>query len=107
MLQFEVVKIEVLLPEEYIGSLRNELNKIGVLTIGDYDNVISYSIVKGNWRPLEGANPFYGIVGEISEGTECKLEFRCLYSKYEEAVNIIKRVHPYEEPVINVLPLLN
>jgi len=51
----------VLLPEEYIEMLRNELNDIGVLTVGNYNNVVSYSVVKGYWRPLE---PFIMVLKE-------------------------------------------
>lgn len=101
------VKVEVLLPEEYIEKLRNKLNNIGVLTVGNYDNVISYSIVKGYWRPLEKAKPFNGSKGEISFGTECKMEFRCLIKNMKEVKEEIKNVHPYEEPVINFIPILS
>jgi hypothetical protein len=106
-MDFKFVKVEVLIPEEYIEKLRNNLNDIGVLTVGKYDNVVSYSLVKGYWRPLEDSKPFKGTVGEVSFGTECKMEFRCLYKNIEEVKEIIKSVHPYEEPIINVLPLLN
>ncbi|WP_088036866.1 cytochrome C biogenesis protein [Evansella clarkii] len=101
------VKVEILLPEEYLETLRNKLNDIGILTVGKYDNVVSYSVVKGYWRPLEEAMPFKGSVGETSFGTECKMEFSCLYKDIEEVKSIIKSVHPYEEPVINIFPLLN
>jgi len=95
------------LPEEYIEQLKNELNNLGVLTVGNYDHVVSYTVTKGNWRPLEKAAPFAGEIGKISFGTECKLEFRCLYSKIEEVKNVINGIHPYEEPFINIFPLLN
>lgn len=106
-MEFEFVKIEVLLPEEYIEKIRNKLNEIGVLTVGNYDNVISYSVVKGYWRPLEQATPFNGTRGEISFGTECKMEFRCLKKNIEEVKKSIKSNHPYEEPIINVIPILS
>ncbi|PEA54731.1 cytochrome C biogenesis protein [Bacillus pseudomycoides] len=105
-MKFTFAKVEVLLPEEYIETLRNKLNEIGILTVGKYDHVISYSFVQGSWRPLEEAKPFHGTTGEICFGTECKMEFRCLYEKIEEVLRIIKSIHPYEEPVIHVLPLL-
>ncbi len=106
-MNLKYVKVEVLLPEEYIVELRNRLNEIGVLTIGNYDHVVSYSYVKGYWRPLKESKPVNGTVGEISFGSECKMEFKCLYEKIEDVKNIIKSIHPYEEPVIYVLPLLN
>ncbi|GEL77426.1 divalent cation tolerance protein CutA [Tenuibacillus multivorans] len=106
-MEFVFVKGEVLLPEEYIEKLRNKLNDIGILTVGDYDNVVSYSVVKGYWRPFGEANPFKGTKGEISYGTECKMEFRCLMKRIEEVKRLIKNVHPYEEPIINVIPILS
>ncbi|SEP79211.1 Nif3-like dinuclear metal center hexameric protein [Piscibacillus halophilus] len=106
-MNFNYVKIEVLVPEEYIEKLRNNLNDQGFLKVGNYDHVISFTEVKGYWRPLENSNPYNGDIGDISFGTECKMEFKCLYENMEQAKQIIKSVHPYEEPVINILPLLN
>ena len=38
LMNFTLVKIETFIPEEYVNSLREELNKIGALTIdGIYD----------------------------------------------------------------------
>ncbi|MDQ0159599.1 cytochrome C biogenesis protein [Alkalibacillus salilacus] len=106
-MEYTYVKVEVLLPEDNIIKMRDSLNKMGVLTIGNYDNVISYSHVKGFWRPLTGAAPFDGSVNQISFGAECKMEFRCSYEDIKEVKNTIRQVHPYEEPVINVLPLID
>ncbi|MCO7126489.1 cytochrome C biogenesis protein [Sporolactobacillus shoreicorticis] len=99
-------KIEVLIPERYIASLRNRLNEAGILTVGKYDNVISYSEVKGYWRTLEGSDPYDGEAGTLSEGTECKMEFRCRLQQIDAALMIIKAIHPYEEPIVNIIPLL-
>ncbi|BAB06312.1 YqfO family protein [Halalkalibacterium halodurans] len=104
---FTFVKIEVLIPEEYIENLRDELNHLGILTVVDYDHVVSFASVKGYWRPIQKANPFQGERGKISFGTECKMEFRCSYSKINEVKSLIHSIHPYEEPIINVIPLLN
>jgi hypothetical protein len=106
-MDIKVVKVEVLLPEEFIEVVRNALNEIGALTVGNYDHVVSYTVTKGYWRPLEKAVPYEGEKDEISFGTECKLEFRCLYQKIESVISVIRRIHPYEEPIINVFPLLN
>ncbi|WP_107840442.1 cytochrome C biogenesis protein [Metasolibacillus meyeri] len=101
------VKIEVLLPEEYIEPIRNELNQLGVLTVGHYDHVVSYTVTKGYWRPLETATPYNGGKGEISFGMECKMEFRCNQMKIKKVLETVKSIHPYEEPIINIIPLLN
>ena len=107
-MDFKLVKIEVYIPEENIKELRTELNKIGALTIdGKYDNCMSAYPVRGSWRPLEGSNPFHGEVGEICEAEEFKVEFNCRKEIIKEAIEVIKKVHPYEVPVINVLPQFN
>lgn len=106
-MEFKEVKIEIFVPEEYITKLRDELNKANALKIGDYDNVISITKVKGYWRPLEGSNPFNGEVGQICKGEECKVELRCKREYVKNAIKVIKEIHPYEEPVINIIPIIN
>ena len=62
---------------------------------------------RGSWRPLPGSSPFNGKNGEICFGTEMKMEVRCPVEIVETAVKEVKKIHPYEEPVINVIPLLD
>jgi len=106
-LHITFVKVEVFIPEQYIETLRNSLNDLGVLQVGNYDHVVSYTMTKGYWRPLQASNPYNGVKDEISYGSECKLEFRCPYKKIEEVMKIIKTIHPYEEPMIYIIPLLD
>lgn len=107
-MEIDFLKIETFIPEEYLEELRKSLNSIGALTIGgNYDNCISVSKVIGFWRPLEGADPFIGAVGKICKEEECKVEFCCSREVVKKAVDTIKKVHPYEVPVINVIPILN
>ncbi|HHU90400.1 MAG TPA: cytochrome C biogenesis protein [Clostridiaceae bacterium] len=102
-----MVKIECYIPEEYLAQLRDALNEIGALTVdGNYDYCMAVSKVKGSWRPLTGANPYMGDMGEICEAEEAKIEFTCKKELYITAVETIKRLHPYEKPVINVIPLI-
>ncbi|REJ07955.1 cytochrome C biogenesis protein [Halobacillus trueperi] len=105
-MNFSYVKFEVLLPEEYIVPLRDQLNKNRVLTVGEYDHVVSYTETKGYWRPLESSDPYSGEKNKVAFGLECKMEFKSPYKRIEEIRNIIKSIHPYEEPVINVVPLI-
>ena len=66
---------------------------------------MSYSPVTGCWRPLEGSSPFIGKCGSISTEPELKAEVTCRTGRLKETLAAIKKVHPYEEPVINVIPL--
>ncbi|SEH46881.1 hypothetical protein SAMN05192559_101619 [Halobacillus karajensis] len=105
-MNFSYVKFEVLIPEEYIVPLRDQLNKKKVLTVGEYDHVVSYTETKGYWRPLEASEPYAGEKNKVAFGSECKMEFKSSYKRIEEIIDLIKINHPYEEPVINVVPLI-
>ncbi|WBW97343.1 cytochrome C biogenesis protein [Oceanirhabdus sp. W0125-5] len=104
---YKWVKIEIYVPEDKLQDIRNALNKGGAGKIGDYDNCLSMYEVRGYWRPLEGADPFEGEVGKVCEGRELKIEARCYIDNVKTTIDEILKVHPYEEPVINIIPLIN
>ena len=100
------LKLEIYIPVTHFGQLQEVLRTAGAGVVGNYDSVLSYSPVKGTWRPLAGANPYDGTIGELQEGDEYKVEVRCDAEKLTQTLAAIREVHPYEEPLINVIPLL-
>lgn len=105
MAEFKYCKLEIFIPETHLGVLQKALQSVDAGHIGNYDCCLSYSPVTGCWRPLEGTSPYLGSTGEISAEPELKVEVACLTERVNETVDAVKRVHPYEEPVINVIPL--
>ena len=106
-MDFAVFKIEVYLPEASIEALREAIHAAGACRVGNYDHCVSITSVRGYWRPLESATPYCGDIGRICEGTECKVEFQCPAEHLAGTLAAIRRVHPYEEPLINIIPLWN
>jgi hypothetical protein len=107
MEDFTDVKLEIFVPPEYALRIRDELANIGVGRIGDYDHCMAVYLVQGYFRPLPGANPFDGEIGRIQETTEVKVEVNCKRELVNEAIQVIRRIHPYEEPLVNIIPLAN
>ena len=101
------VKLEIFVPQDHALKIIDELAEIGVGVIGNYDHCMALIPVRGFFRPIEGANPFEGEVGKISEVAEYKLEVNCKRELVNDAINVIRSVHPYEEPLINIIPLAN
>lgn len=99
-------KLEIFIPESHLEILAEALRAVDAGHIGKYDGCFSYSPVTGCWRPLPGAEPYLGREGELSREPELKVEVTCRLDRTAETVAAVKRVHPYEEPVINVIPLL-
>lgn len=107
MEDFTDVKLEIFVPQEHALRLRDELAKIGVGMIGNYDHCVALTAVRGFFRPLPGSNPTEGEVGKVNEVAECKLEVNCRRELVKEAIKVIRSVYPYEEPLIHVIPLAN
>jgi hypothetical protein len=102
-----VVKIEIFIPDAYLEILGEALYQAGAGEIGNYDHCKSITHVEGTWRPLEQANPFVGKVGQVAHANEVKVEVNCARERVPAVLEAIRKVHPYEEPLINILPLLN
>ena len=98
-------KIEVFIPETELQRLRNVLLEVDAGHIGNYRGCLSYSLVTGVWFSDKGSNPHIGSVGEWSQKSEIKVEFNVADSLKDMVSQRIKEIHPYEEPVINVIRL--
>ncbi len=105
MNDFRYCKMEIFIPKTHLSVLQKALQSVDAGHIGNYDSCMSYSEVMGCWRPLSGANPYIGEENEISMEPELKVEVTCLREKVDLTIEAVKRIHPYEEPVINVIPL--
>ena len=98
-------KLEIFIPETHFRVLQKTLQETDAGHIGNYDSCLSYSRVTGTWRPLAGTHPFIGTEGEVSEEPELKVEVTIRAEILDAVMRAIKAVHPYEESLINVLPL--
>ena len=107
MEKFTDVKLEIFVPKEYALKIRDELAKIGVGRVGNYDHCLAMYPVQGYYRPLPGADPFEGKIEKISETAEYKIEINCKRELVNKAITVIRKAHPYDEPLVNVIPLAN
>ena len=100
-----VCKLEIFLPETHLEAVQEALWSVDAGHIGAYDRCMSWSRVHSCWRPLAGTDPFLGTPGELCRAEELKIEVCCLEERLEETLAAVRAAHPYEEPVINVIPL--
>lgn len=101
------VKIVICTPLSHADKIRQALAKSNAGHIGNYD-ACSFSVRGiGRFRPLKGAKPFIGQEGKIKEVEEERIETICPQEKIAHILKKVKRVHPYEEPAIDIYPLLD
>ena len=99
-------KISLTIPADYKDRLMDEVNGSMRQMYPGYDRVFSVARTEGTWRPLEGSEPFIGKAGEISVEEELRIDFAVKAEDLKEVILAIRRVHPYEEPAIDILPML-
>lgn len=103
----ELVKLVVFVPEKDADAVRQAMGEAGAGKIGNY-TFCSYSVKGvGRFKPGEGASPHIGNVGTLEMVDEERIEVACDKAQAADIVAAIKRVHPYEEVVIDVYPMLS
>jgi hypothetical protein len=106
-MDYEFVKIAVFSPVSHAKKVRDALSDAGAGHIGKYDCCSFSARGIGRFRPLKGSKPFIGKPGKIEEVEEEKIEVICPIKILEKVLKAVKKVHPYEEPAIDVYPLVN
>lgn len=104
-MEFQYCKLEIFIPETHLPALQKALQNVDAGHIGNYDCCLSYSNVISCWHPLKGTKPYHGSIGELSSEPELKVEVTCRTKRVDATIEAVKMIHPYEEPVINVIPL--
>jgi len=93
-----MLKLTVYVPEGHLEQVKQALFKIGAGRVGNYDSCSWQTFGSGQFRPLQGAKPASGTIGEIVRVAEWKLEMVCPENLAKEAIRAICSVHPYETP---------
>lgn len=106
-METQFVKIVVFTPLAHSDEVRLTLAKAGAGMIGNYDSCSFSSRGIGRFRPLKGAQPFVGEIGKTEEVEEERIEVICPQNILKKVIEELKKTHPYEEPAIDIYPLLN
>ena len=102
----QLVKIVVTVPEKDADKVRQAMGDADGGRIGNYTHC-SFSVKGvGRFKPEEGAHPAIGQVGKPEEVIEERIEITCEQAKVKEVIAAIRKVHPYEEPAIDIYPIL-
>jgi Uncharacterized protein conserved in bacteria len=101
----DICKIVVFIPREFSEELMDSVTGSIDPPYDNYERVFSVSEVRGTWRPTGNAKPFKGTIGEIEEADELRIEFIIRKKDLAVTVQTICRVHPYEEPAIDIIEM--
>jgi len=98
-------KLVVFVPSGDAEKVRTALAEAGAGRIGDYDAASFSTPGEGRFRPLPGANPAIGAVGDLEVVDEVRIEVIADRRLRSDLVSAMLAVHPYEEPAYDVVEL--
>ena len=88
-----------------ITAVHEALSAAGAGQIGDYSHCSFASAGTGQFKPLPGANPTIGEVGQLERVAETRLEMVLPRHRRAAVVAALRAAHPYEEPAFDLLEL--
>jgi hypothetical protein len=102
----ELVKVVVFVPVSHADTVREAMGKAGAGQIGHYSYCSFTTKGIGRFLPEAGATPARGNVGHLEQVEEERIEVACKKKHLSQIITAIKAVHPYEEVVIDLYPML-
>jgi dinuclear metal center YbgI/SA1388 family protein len=98
-------KLVVFVPTTHAEAVRAALAEAGAGRIGDYDSASFTAPGEGRFRPLPGANPTIGAVGDLEVVEEVRIEVIADRHLRADLISAVIAAHPYEEPAYDVVAL--
>ncbi len=106
-IEINKVKIIVTIPIENADEVRNAICEAGAGVIGNYTHCSMSTKCVGTFKPTDEANPYIGEKNNLEFVEEEKLEVVCDVNIVKNVISKLREVHPYEEPAIDIVPLIN
>lgn len=98
-------KVVAFVPLADADAVRTAMTDAGAGRLGDYDSCTWTGTGEGRFRPLEGATPAVGRLGDLEVVEEARVEAVVPRSRRTAVVRALLAAHPYEEPAFDVVPL--
>jgi len=102
-----LLKLAVFVPLDQADAVRQAMAAAGAGRLGDYAECSFGSLGTGTYRPLPGAQPYAGAVGELAHAEELRLEMLVPRRTLPAILSAMLAAHPYEEVAYDLYPLEN
>ena len=103
----KLFKLAVFVPHDAIESVRTAIFDVYPGEIGNYTHCSFATPGTGTFKPLPGAQPYIGTVGEMESTAEFRLELLVPEGHLHDVIAAMIDAHPYEEVAYDVYPMWN
>lgn len=101
------VMIVVTVSPDAADAVLDAIAQAGGGQVGKYTHCAFTSAGDGRFKAAEDAAPHVGQAGVINREPEIRIETFCPREKARAVMAAIRAAHPYEEPVIYALPVID
>ncbi len=98
-------KIGFYVPDSHVEAVKRALFAAGAGRIGNYDSCCWQTLGQGQFRALDGSQPYVGQPGIVERVPELRVEMVCEDAMLKAAIAALRAAHPYEEPAFDVVKL--
>lgn len=95
-------KLAFFVPASHVEVVKAAVFAAGGGRIGDYDHCAWQTLGQGQFRPLDGSQPYLGQTGQVEVVEEWKVELVVADALIAQAVAALRQSHPYETPAYEV-----
>ena len=103
--ELRVHKLAFFVPASHVEVVKTAVFAAGGGRIGDYDHCAWQTLGLGQFRPLDGSQPFIGQAGQVEVVEEWKVELVVADDLISQVVSALKASHPYQTPAYEVWQL--
>ena len=103
----KLYKLVVMTPTAKVEQVKEAVYRSGAGKLGNYDSCSFTVEGDGEFRALDGANPFVGDIGQVHHEKEQRTEFLVREKDICGVVSAMVKAHPYEEPAYDIIRLEN
>ncbi|MDM3888076.1 NGG1p interacting factor NIF3 [Pseudomonas sp. BCRC 81390] len=95
-------KLAFFVPASHVEVVKAAVFAAGGGRIGDYDHCAWQTLGQGQFRPLDGSQPYLGQTGQVEVVEEWKVELVVADELIAQVVAALRQSHPYETPAYEV-----
>ena len=98
-------KIIFFVPESHIETVKQAVFDSGAGRQGRYEHCCWQTLGQGEFTPLSGSQPHIGQANNQQTVAEYRVELLCDKPYLKDAIDALRKAHPYEEPAVDIIQL--
>lgn len=101
-----MLKLIYYVPDSHLESTKQAIFSAGAGGIGNYERCAWQVKGIGQFKPIKGADPYIGELGELEQVDEWRVETIVIEENAQAVAKALKASHPYEEPAFEFIQII-